>query len=51
MSGGGGWLIRGARPLGGDPADIGVRDGLVAGVGPGAAGRPGAGAQCWTPRA
>src|SRR5207248_10961223 len=41
----GGWLIRGARPLGGDPADIGVRDGLVAGVGPGAATAAGAGAQ------
>ena len=42
---GGGWLIRGARPLGGDPADIGVRDGLVAGMGPGAATAAGAGAQ------
>jgi dihydroorotase len=41
----GGWLIRGARPLGGDPADIGVRDGLVAGVGPGAAAAAGTGAQ------
>ena len=42
MSAGGGWLIRGARPLGGDPADIGVRDGLVAGVGHGAATAAGA---------
>src|SRR2546430_15534726 len=42
---GGGWLIGGAGPLGGDPADIGVRDGLVAGVGPGAARAAGAGAQ------
>jgi dihydroorotase len=31
------WLIRGARPLGGDPADIVIRDGLVAGIGPGLA--------------
>jgi dihydroorotase len=30
---GGTWLIRGARPLGGEPADIGVRDGLVTGLG------------------
>ena len=42
---GGGWLIRGARPLGGGPADIGVRDGLVAGVGPGAVTAAGPGAQ------
>ena len=45
MSADGGWLIRGARPLGGDAADIGVRDGLVAGVGPGAATAAGPGAQ------
>jgi len=45
VSAGGGWLIRGARPLGGDPADIGVRDGLVAGVGHGAATAAGAEAQ------
>ena len=35
MSAGGGWLIRGARPLGAEPADIVIRDGLVAGIGPG----------------
>ena len=29
------WLIRGARPLGGDPADVLVRDGLIAEIGPG----------------
>jgi dihydroorotase len=29
-----GWLIRGARPLGGDPADILLRDGVVAEVAP-----------------
>jgi dihydroorotase len=45
MSAGGSWLIKGARPLGGDPADIGIRDGLVAGLGPGAAAAAGAGAQ------
>jgi dihydroorotase len=45
VSADGGWLIRGARPLGGDAADIGVRDGLVAGVGPGAATAAGPGAQ------
>ncbi|HEV2451050.1 MAG TPA: dihydroorotase [Streptosporangiaceae bacterium] len=28
-----GWLITGARPLGGDPADILIRDGAVAGIG------------------
>jgi dihydroorotase len=28
-----GWLIRGARPLGGDPADILIRDGAVAETG------------------
>jgi len=45
MSAGGSWLIKGARPLGGDPADIGIRDGLVAGLGPGAASAAGAGVQ------
>jgi dihydroorotase len=45
VSAGGSWLIRGARPLGGDPADIGVRDGLVAGLGTKAAAAAGAGAQ------
>lgn len=35
------WLIRGARPLGGEPADILIRDGVIAAVGPGA-GEPGA---------
>ena len=35
----------GARPLGGDPADIGVRDGLVTGLGPGAAAEAGRDAQ------
>src|SRR2546421_843544 len=45
MSAGRSWLIRGARPLGGDPADIGIRDGLVAGLGPGAAAAAGTGAQ------
>ena len=44
-AGSGSWLIKGARPLGGKPADIGVRDGLVAGVGPGAAAETGPGAQ------
>jgi dihydroorotase len=29
------WLIKGARPLGGDPADILIRDGAVAEIGPG----------------
>jgi dihydroorotase len=32
-----GWLIKGARPLGGDPADILIRDGAVAETGPGLA--------------
>ena len=36
------WLIRGARLLGGDPADVLVRDGLVAEIGPGLD-EPGAG--------
>jgi dihydroorotase len=45
VNAGGTWLIRGARPLGGDPADIGVRDGLVAGLGPGADAEAGKGAQ------
>jgi dihydroorotase len=30
-----GWLIKGARPLGGDPADILIRDGALAEIGPG----------------
>jgi dihydroorotase len=30
-----GWLIKGARPLGGDPADIAIRDGEVAEIGAG----------------
>jgi dihydroorotase len=29
------WLITGARPLGGNPADVLVRDGLIAEIGPG----------------
>jgi dihydroorotase len=29
------WLIRGARPLGGDPADVLVRDGQITEIGPG----------------
>ena len=29
------WLITGARPLGGEPADILLQDGLIAGVGAG----------------
>jgi dihydroorotase len=29
------WLIRGTRPLGGDPADVLVRGGLIAEIGPG----------------
>ena len=28
------WLIRGARPLGGDPADILVAGGVIAEIGP-----------------
>jgi dihydroorotase len=32
------WLISGARPLGGDPADVLIRDGLIAEIGPGLAG-------------
>jgi len=40
-----GWLIRGARPLGAAPADIVIRDGLVAGIGPGLAADAEAGAQ------
>ncbi|MGE5134536.1 MAG: dihydroorotase [Gemmatimonadota bacterium] len=31
------WLIRGARPLGGEPADILLRDGMIAAIGPDAA--------------
>ncbi len=30
------WVIRGARPLGGEPADITVTDGTISGIGPGA---------------
>jgi dihydroorotase len=29
------WLIAGARPLGGEPADVLVRDGVIAEIGPG----------------
>ena len=29
------WLITGARPLGGDPADVLVREGVIAEIGPG----------------
>jgi dihydroorotase len=29
------WLITGARPLGGEPADVLVRDGVIAEIGPG----------------
>ena len=36
------WLIRGARPLGGEPADLLLRDGLIAEAGPGAAAARGA---------
>jgi dihydroorotase len=38
------WLITGARPLGGEPADVLVRDGVIAEIGPGldAAGAAGA---------
>jgi dihydroorotase len=32
-----GWLIKDVRPLGGDPADILIRDGVVAEIGPGLA--------------
>ena len=32
-----GWLIRGARPLGGDPADILIQGGALAEIGPGLA--------------
>jgi dihydroorotase len=45
VTGHGSWLIRGARPLGAEPADIVIRDGLVAGVGPGLAADAGAGPQ------
>jgi dihydroorotase len=31
------WVIRGARPLGGEPTDILLRDGMIAEIGPGAA--------------
>jgi dihydroorotase len=30
-----GWLVKDVRPLGGDPADILIRDGVVAEIGPG----------------
>ena len=29
------WVIRGARPLGGQPADISIRDGVIAAIGQG----------------
>ena len=29
------WVIQGARPLGGEPTDISIRDGVIAAVGPG----------------
>jgi dihydroorotase len=38
-----GWLIRGARPLGGEPTDLMLREGLIAEVGPDAAAVAGAG--------
>jgi dihydroorotase len=38
------WLIREARPLGGEPADLLLRDGLIAETGPDAAAAAGAGA-------
>ena len=31
------WVIQGAQPLGGEPADILISDGVIAAVGPGAA--------------
>ncbi len=31
------WVIQGARPLGGEPADIHIRDEVIADIGPGAA--------------
>ena len=31
------WLIRGARPLGGSPADVVIRDGVIDSVGDGPA--------------
>ena len=34
---GGTWVIRGARPLGGEPADILIRDGVIAAIGADAA--------------
>jgi dihydroorotase len=37
----GSWVIRGASPLGGDPADIVIRDGVITGIGgPGDSGPP-----------
>ena len=34
------WLIRGARPLGGEPADILIRDGLIDSIGASTQRRP-----------
>ena len=36
------WVIRGARPLGGEPADITIADAAITGIGPGATAPPGA---------
>ncbi len=36
VPGAGTWLLKGARPLGGDPADMLIRDGIFAEIGPGA---------------
>jgi len=36
------WVIRGARPLGGEPADITIADAAITEIGPGAAAPPGA---------
>jgi dihydroorotase len=36
------WVIRGARPLGGEPADITITDAAITEIGPGAAAPPGA---------
>jgi dihydroorotase len=44
-AGTGGWVIKGARPLGGDPADIVIRDGLITALGPGGADQAGPGAR------
>jgi dihydroorotase len=35
------WVIRGARPLGGEPADITIADAAITEIGPGAAAPPG----------